>query len=420
MIRNVICIGKLYRTEHEGLTRISSNVRMNFDNSKINKTFFYEVENRWAKYLVDEVSDAFIIAFLELAMEKNADIYYETPASEELIFNLERYLIPVVSHNIKELSMPELIGKMIQIDIKNEGVVGTGFSGGVDSFYSVLSHKDTKFRNEDVSHVLLGVNGAAMTGQTEELDRIWFDGEKKRFLPITKELGLELIAVNSNISLLNEYKKYLLGGDTILTSSFVHILRKLFGRYYWASAVRANEMEFNKDDGNLMELFVAPLLSVKGLTFMVDGEQVSRIEKVEFIADNNIVQKSIDVCGELGNCGKCNKCLRTMGELYAIDKLQLFKQSFPVDDFLKNPAIQLARLIGLDYEHKVYFEEIFSKMRQNGKKVPLLTYILGYIIYVPFNIIRPKLKGKRFFELIYHEWGMYKLFGGRKENKFKV
>lgn len=412
-MRNKICLGKLYRTEIEGYTRISSDVKMMFE-KEINRTFYFEVENKWAKYFVDEVSDAFIIAFLELAMEKDADIFYETPASEELVFNLERYLIPVIAFNIKELYAISLYGDITNKAIESEGVVGTGFSGGVDSFFSVLSHINTRFKSEDVTHVLLGVNGAAMSGISEKLDQVWFEVEKERFSPVTKEMGLELVAVNSNISLLNEYKKYLLGGDTILTSSFVHILKKLFGRYYWASAVRAHEMKFTKDDGNLMEIFVAPLLSMNGLCFMVDGEQVSRIEKVEFIADNAIVQNNLDVCGELENCGKCSKCLRTMGELYALDKLELFKKSFPVDDFIKNPTINLARLIGLDIEHPFFYKEIFQKMKENGKSVSIFTYILGYGVYVPFNFFRPILKGNRFFEFIYHDMGLYKMFGGRK------
>ena len=414
-MNNEIYIGALYITNDKNLTRVSSDVKMIFDQKIINRTFFYEVENRWSKYLVSELSDAFIIAFLELAMEKGANIYYETPASEELIYNLETYMIPVISYNIKELKNISLYGKMINLKMETEGVVGTGFSGGVDSFYSVLSHRNTKFKSREVTHVMLGVNGAAMSGISEDLDQIWFEGEKERFLPITKELGVELITVNSNISLLNDYKEYLQGGDTIVTSSFVHILRKLFGVYYWASAVRADGFKFSKNDGNLMEMFISPLVSMQGLNFVLDGEQVSRIEKVEFIADNECVQKSIDVCGELGNCGKCNKCLRTMGELYALGKLELYKNQFPIDDYLKKPWLYLARGIGFDFAHPEFYKEIFDKMKENGKKVPLLTYFLGYCIYVPFNILRPKLKGNKICEFFYHELGLYKLFGGRKK-----
>lgn len=411
-MRNMIHIGKLYLIKTDEAVRLNSDIKMQFGNDTYERTFFYEVEKRWGKYLVTEISDAFVIAFLELAMEKDADIYFDTPASEDLIYNLQTYMIPILAYNIKELSIVNLYGDITNMKIDTEGVVGTGFSGGVDSFYSVLSHRNIRFKSKEVTHVLLGVNGAALSGINEELDKFWFEGEKERFEPITKELGVELIAVNSNISLLNDYKKYLLGGDFIVTSSFVHALCKLFGLYYWASAVRANEFEFNKDDGNLMELFAVPLASTSGLIFVLDGDQVSRIEKVEFIADNKVVQKSITVCGELENCGGCDKCLRTMGELYALGKLDKFKLRFPVEQYLAHPARYLAREIGLDAQHSLYVKEIFSKMKENGIHIPFVTYIKGYLIYKPFHYFRPRLKGNKFLEFIYHRMGVYKLFGG--------
>ena len=53
-MNNEIYIGALHVTNDKNLTRVSSDVKMIFDQKITNRTFFYEVENRWSKYLVSE------------------------------------------------------------------------------------------------------------------------------------------------------------------------------------------------------------------------------------------------------------------------------------------------------------------------------------------------------------------------------
>ena len=73
-MRNSIHIGEVYLTQNESHTRVSADIVLKLDNSTINRTFYYEVENEWGCYLVHERSDAFVLAFFELAMERGCDI----------------------------------------------------------------------------------------------------------------------------------------------------------------------------------------------------------------------------------------------------------------------------------------------------------------------------------------------------------
>lgn len=412
--KNQITLGKLRRVENNNFVRLETDFVGNFDNQKIEQTLFFEVGHKWGIYLTEELSDAFVLAVLKLAMEKGCDIIYETPMSETLKYQLEIYLIPVYAKKIKVYSEIKLIGTTTDVLLKTEGRVGTGFSGGVDSFYTVLKHLKGEYKTKQVTHLILAVNGAAMTGMSKELDKWWFEEEMKRFKPIVKELGLELIGINSNISLLIQYQTILRGGDSIVTLSFVHALRKLFGTYYWASTYEADVLKFVDYDGGYMEPFSVPLMSVEGLRFYHSGCEVSRLEKVEYIAANPIVQKALTVCGEPISCGHCFKCLRTMSEFFAIGKLDDFKNVFDVDDYKKHFTSKLARELALD--HPPFTTNILKTMKKNNIPIPLSVYLKRYLYFKPYYFLKEKLKNNTFLMKLYYVYGWDERLGEGKHN----
>ena len=216
--------GVPYITDNEGRARLCVDTVWEIDGKKYDHVFFYEVEKEWGKYFVTEKSDAFVLAFLEIAMEHGLDLEFEAPISEELKYQLERYLIPVYAQHFEMLHEIRLSGPVTTDVIPSENVTGTGFSGGVDSFYTVLSHLHTEMPGKNVTHVVLAVNGAAITGMTEEIDEAWYREEMDRFAPATEKLGVKLIGIRSNTTILNSYKQFLPGGDAIVTSAFATCL----------------------------------------------------------------------------------------------------------------------------------------------------------------------------------------------------
>ena len=385
----------------------------NFSLSLPQKLYF-EVEEKWGKYLTPEVSDAFVLALLEYAMENSCNLHFETPMTEDLKYQIERYLIPSYAKNIDGLFSINLCGDVVSNKIESENVTGTGFSGGVDSFYTVLSHMNIKYETKRVTHLLLAVNGAATTGLSEEIDKKWFMEETNRFKPVSKELGMEFIGVNSNISLINKNKRILKGGSVIPTSGFVHVLRKLFGTYYWASAYEANVFKFSNNDGGYMETFAVPLVSVNGLRFYHDGCEVSRIEKVRYIADNAIAQKSLTVCSHPVSCGHCVKCLRTMAELYSLKKLDLFSEIFNVNEYRKKYTSKLAREFAVD--HPPFTTDIKASMRKNGINIPFSVYLKQYFIFKPFYYLKKKLRNNVALMKLYYLHGWDEKLGEGKHD----
>lgn len=385
-------IGKPYLESGKGTVRLCAQVKAPGEQQT---KLFFEVDKKWGEYLVTELSDAFVLAVLKRAMKHGWDICYETPMSEDLCYQLTAYGIPVLSGLTEIYSAILLKGETTDLEIPAAGKAGTGFSGGVDSFYSVLKHKDSRFPKHEVTHLVLARNGAASSSVPQKLAREWYDASSKKLAKSAAELGMEYIGVWSDIP--DFYRRESCGnGCLIQTSSFIHALRKLFKNYYWASTFRTDVIDFQEysrtGDGGFIDPFLVPLVSVDGLRFHHSGGEASRIEKVEYIADFPVVQRSLTVCGSLdaGNCGNCVKCLRTMAELNSIGKLEQFQESFPVKKYLKHWTGKLAFELALD--HPPFTTDILKTMEAHGKKVPAAVFMKKWCFYTPYRKVREALR----------------------------
>lgn len=374
-------------------------------------SFYYEAEEAWARYFVTERSDAFVLAFLEVAMEHGCDLEFSAALSEDLKYQLERYLIPVYAARFEMLREIALRGPAAPGALPSVGATGTGFSGGVDSFYTVLTHLRTGLPGKDVTHLLLAVNGSALTGIDPELDEEWFCAQEARLRPLAEEMGLELVGVRSNLPLLNGYKRFAVGGDHFVTAGFVHALGKLFGTYYWASAYSVDVFEFNPVNCGYTEHFSLPLLNVYGgVHFYFSGQETSRIGKLRAIADHPLAQRGLTVCGHPVNCGRCEKCLRTMAELYAIGKLENFRAVFPVDDFRAHLSSRLAEEFTGD--DPLYLPELRSELRASGQGIPLAARVKRWLWFEPLYFFKRKLRNSALAKRLYYRLGLRRLLFG--------
>lgn len=377
---------------------------------------YYEADAQWGQFFVTEYSDPFILAVVEKAMKHAYDIHFSQPMSEDLFYMLTTYTIPVYARNFEMFHEIDLYGNTTDVPVPTLGKAGTGFSAGVDSFYTVLKHMGNETcKNHNITHLLLALNGSASAGLCEEQDQEWLENSKNKFMPYAKELGMELICMGGNIDLLYA-KDVALHGDTVVTASFVHAVRKLFGIYYWASTYPAEIFDFKPNDGGYHENISVSYVSVSGLRFYHSGSETNRVGKVGFIADYPIVQKCLTVCGEVEaqNCGCCVKCLRTMWELYAVGKLELFKESFPVDHFKHHFTLKLAKELAID--HAPFTTDIVHKMHENGLGVPLMAYPIAYCFYIPMQFLRKHLKRLVWLRRIYYHFNLDLKIGGRKQS----
>ncbi len=131
-----------------------------------------------------------------------------------------------------------------------------------------------------------------------------------------------------------------------------------------------------------------PMLSVNGINkFISEANGANRIERLKKIADNQVVQQSLNVCLYKEKCNRCSKCMRIILGLKALNKLDSFKSVFGMDFFEKNYSRLVAENLA-DKHEQPYNKEILNKFKENEIQYPLKAKILSIIFIKPKNFVR--------------------------------
>ena len=186
--------------------------------------------------------------------------------------------------------------------------VGAFFSGGVDSFYTFLKHR------EEVTDLIF-VHGFDIRLDDAPLRRMTSEMVRR----VASEFGKGVVEVETNLrSLLDPYADWrdLTHGAALATVG--HLLSGFFGRIYIAAAYSYAGLLPNGTHPLL-----DPLWSTEALDFVHDGCEASRLDKVAFISRHEVALENLRVCWKnpdgAYNCGRCEKCHRVVGMLKAID-----------------------------------------------------------------------------------------------------
>jgi hypothetical protein len=209
------------------------------------------------------------------------------------------------------------------------------FSGGLDSFYTILKHRD------EIDH-LIHVRGYAM-----RLDYPNVHEKVSSFLgEAAAELGKPLIEVETNIQdLSRDVVDWTLQSGPALASVAL-LLSPSFKKVY---------MPATHTYGHLIPWgsspLVDPLWSNEATQIVHDGCEATRVEKAKLIATSRTALKHLRVCTKwwdafekgLWNCNQCEKCLRTMVSLYlvgALDRCPTFRHTLDLEAIARSPIIQ--------------------------------------------------------------------------------
>jgi hypothetical protein len=183
--------------------------------------------------------------------------------------------------------------------------IGSFFSGGVDSFYTLFKHLDA------ITHLVLIEGFDFKMVQSEEACR----EAKEKVARVATSLGKELLVVATNARRLfepivswNDYHGAVLAGVGLS-------LQNLFETIYVAASFPYRRLH-PWGSHPLLD----PLWSTERTQMTHDGAELSRVEKiVNWVCHSELALQNLRVCWAPGaeyNCGHCEKCLRTMIMLY--------------------------------------------------------------------------------------------------------
>ncbi len=339
---------------------------------------YFEVEKEYSNYLCVENADAFLVSLIPFIVKHNCDVEIDSPISSKIYYQLTNYLLPILCKEFKKKPI-KIDCKLGNFDFHSNGV-GASVSLGVDSFYTLLKHKNTKDTQYNITHLTF-FNAGSHGNYGGEDARKLFHKRLKTIKAFCEESNYKLVTVDTNMNefIMMEHKKT----HSFRTLGCVLALQKLFGKYYFASGYYYNEMKIDKEASAHYDTLNVQCLSNGNITFYSSGIEVSRIEKVNFISSFTETYRWLNVCIKTdSNCGECSKCIRTEAELDSIGMLDKYNCVFDVDKF-KKKKISILRKIIADSRGKdcdaMYLREIIDSYKKNGYKIPFRAKILSYV-----------------------------------------
>jgi serine/threonine protein kinase len=301
---------------------------------------WYSIDKKYSRYLTTDKLDGFVVGLLSLAMELGEDIVVKGALSEKLFHNLSNYYIPILQLAIPSLKPVKIIPDSLDDGTKYhcEGAVGTGFSGGIDSFYTVLKYLlgDAVLPSYKITHLLFRYVGYHHRQEGRQI----FESRYNSIKGFPEAMGIDFIKIDSNLDdfLRLSFEKT----HQMRTLSCSLLLQRLFSKYYFSSGDSYKDSFTRntkyKKDIDFTDPSAVHLLSTETLECILSGAQYSRVEKTRQIALSGVANKWLNVCTtskDGRNCSMCLKCCRTLFTCELLGVISKFSSVFNLDNYKK-------------------------------------------------------------------------------------
>lgn len=332
--KNVLYIGKTYIIRKEKFSYLSADITI--DNHGI--TLWFAVDTLQEDCLSIGRSDAFVMALLPMAMRKNYDIVCEDLISERLMYQLNNYLIPILSLSGDLYSQIRVYGPYTRMLYSGRSAVGTGFSGGVDSLYTIMRHdKESEY---PLDYIAVFNTGNIESGFGKKA--YW--ESCKAAARFADEQNLQIICVDTNLyEALPEHYYQIYSFRNIACAL---ALQGLFSIYLLSSEGGMESFRLNLNICSRYDLLTINYASTESLCFYLSGAEKKRWEKIEALTKWPPSYRWMHPCTAgivtQRNCGHCKKCIRDLTVLYALGQLEKYKKIFDIEDYRKHLSERIA------------------------------------------------------------------------------
>jgi hypothetical protein len=296
-------IGSIGRTESGGMATVAGRI----DLPEGGHDMWFRAP---APAIPSASADPFLIACLPVAMSLGLPVVIENGAvSRQLMARLETAQQILRSWN-HGFSVVPVSAPVHEFPARAAGSAAF-FSGGVDSFYTALRHRDR------LSSLVL-IHGFDMALENVPLrDRV-----RAVLAPCVASLGLSLVEVETNQRAFTD--RFVSWPLTQFGPALASVGVLLSGLAHEV-LIPASESYAHPDPCGSHPL-LDPLWSTEAVTICHDGADATRNEKIASIGRSPGVLSALRVCWEnpddAYNCGRCEKCLRTMISLEAVGLLK--------------------------------------------------------------------------------------------------
>jgi hypothetical protein len=284
------------------------------------------------KDLAHELSDTgnpWLLALLPHALPTGETVRCDLPVDPELRENVKG-LLAVWREWYPQFRTPSIECPVAPAAsaVSPPGRSAAFFSGGVDSWFTVLRHAP-ELADDAIGDVddLITVHGFDIPLELpHEFERL-----HATLLSAARDVGRRSVVVRTNLrrrdSLWARGWGWLTHGTGLAATSLM-----LEKRYRKALIGSTHPYGALIPWGS--HPLTDPLLSTRTLTVKHDGAAFNRVEKTTLIARHRVALANLHVCWknrDASNCGRCPKCLRTLTTLHllgALDRVNPFPQPF--------------------------------------------------------------------------------------------
>ena len=309
------------------------------------------------------MTDPFVIAFLPKAMREGRNIVCQAPVSKRLLYQIRRFLIPACSSNMDSYKFVEIFADKIADIKENAGAVTTGCTCGVDSMYTIEKLLKTDIDGHRLTHLMVANCGTLESDDNSKTLKMMASRIENG---IGKDTGIPVVSIDTNLDQVLPEEVYVSVVVYRLVASVVS-LQKLFGVFCLSSSIEYVNFSYTAEVCEYYEPFLLKCFDLARTRFHSSGAQLTRIEKLSYLADSGNARKHLHPCiyaRRSTNCGTCGKCLPTITALYALDKLDGFGEVFDLDDFHKNTDTYIGRTIA-ENKHE-YCGECYVLLKEKG------------------------------------------------------
>ena len=329
---------------------------------------YFEFPRRYESF-ISPTADAFAIAMLLPSMAAGEPMEIDFPVSETLLFNLTGIQdIFCTWYPQKFQRVPILVKPRVAETMKKQQRAAAFFSGGVDSFYTLLKRLEPDPLPVPLTHMIFMHGIEQRLANSEGVDR-----SQQRAEQVAKALGIECIVGETNIRTVFplHWQRYYVG------SALAAIGVALSGGVGYICIPSSDSYHFGWPGGTTP--LVDERYSTEQLRIVHDGSEVRRAEKMARMINWNqqLVLDNLRVCIENAggdfNCGRCYKCVRTAVTLKALglwEKASLFPDksmsdwgTVMLDDYTTFAAenLELARSTRIDPDLITELERVVRK-----------------------------------------------------------
>ena len=341
-------------------------------------TLFFSVPEGYGEYLVNEVDDAFIYALMLPALVEGEDIECSN-VSEDVAYHFDTimYLFgKVFGYSPIKLKAHNVINPHFHPE-----EVGTGFSGGVDSFATFIHHTSKNCPDSyKISHLSLFNVGSY--GNDYAKTSIAFASDLKRAQTFARDFQFPLVDLDSNFSSIYTQKDIYHFALRLIVclSAGIQALAKLFKTYYISSSRTIDEMKLSRWNQSFYEDSLTQLLSTSSTQIIIAEADLNRIEKTRSLFSNHVAENYLCVCaadiynetmgahfdkGNYPNCGECPKCVRTMLTLDFLGVLGSYSKQFDLIKYQQHKEEYIYEVLR-DYRNDHYKSDLRDLILSTG------------------------------------------------------